>query len=79
VVVFLAKRTGDGVGQAEILKGGQKVVLSMRQVQPPGLKRRSGRNIKNARVPGASFCWLKGASQKSCVRRLKNTRLASTG
>ena len=53
--------------------------LSMKQFSRCGLECRSGRNIKTARVPGASFFWVIGASQKPCIRGLKNTRLASTG
>ena len=38
-IVFFSKRTGDGIGEAEILKGGQKVVLSISKKQAPDRNR----------------------------------------
>ena len=78
-VAFFLERTRDGIGEAEILKGGQKVGSFHCKGQAPGRSSARAREgcRRHPRVWGVGFCWLKGASQKP-LDGLKNTRLALT-
>jgi hypothetical protein len=54
-VILFFERTRDGIGKAEILKGGQKVVLSITNGRRPAVIARSARGgVRDTRVFGAS-------------------------
>jgi hypothetical protein len=53
VVLFL-ERTRDGIGKSEILKGGQKLVLSIKKQAPDMVCRERARVSQDTRVFGAS-------------------------
>ena len=54
-IVLFTKRAGDGIGEAEILKGGQKVVLSIKAVIVPGkIAWNRMKAFGDTRVSGAS-------------------------
>ena len=64
-VVLFSKRSRNGVGEAEVLKGSQKSGSFHIDVSPPRLLAAGRwRRVKNTRVLGASIVWADGASQK---------------
>ena len=65
VVIFFLECTRNGFGKAEILKGGQKRVLSIKKAGARPVSVRSARGgVRDTRVLGASVLLAEGASQK---------------
>jgi hypothetical protein len=77
VVVLFEKGTRDGIGEAEILKGGQKRVLSIKKggarLAWPGARE----GVGDTRVFGASVLLAEGGKPET-AKRDQNTRLAGT-
>src|SRR4029078_2283829 len=65
VVIFFLERTRDGIGEAEILKGGQKGDLSIIKGRSPALigQERAKVSWRHPRVWGVGFGWLKGQAR----------------
>src|SRR6266446_9065306 len=55
VVILVLERTRDGIGEAEILKGGQKVgTFHYKRQAPGGSRQERARGVRDTRVFGAS-------------------------
>jgi hypothetical protein len=54
VIILVLERTRNGIGEAEILKGGQKGVLSIIKGRRPAVGQERARGVRDTRVFGAS-------------------------
>ncbi len=75
-IIFFSERAGDGIGEAEILKGGQKVVLSIKAVIVPG--KIAWNRMKHSGTPAClgRQAGLAERRARSRLGRHKNTQLA---
>src|SRR6202022_2702335 len=65
VVIFFLERTRDGIGEAEILKGGQKVgSFHCKRQAPGGIRQERARVSETPACLGRRFWLAEGASQK---------------